>query len=650
MNRSSRFMGAESVMDMPSEKMTALTMSGPLERLDEAIGRFVMGRDFHPEEAVSFLAGMRRMKPVAADNRWELLLQEADRLLETFGLAPAPAAFEGYDLGETEAFLVTLSQELRALDEEEKSLLTEDHAVDDIAIHHLRSVPESLRHIAQAQYIKIRVGRMPEEKWPDFLATTAGRADEFALETDREDGYVYLMALALPETTDRLDANLVRFAFERFRPDGLDFPDYTAEEVLARAEKNIAAHQKRLREIAARREALGGEKGTELLARRAWLKFRSVCAQCRTYAGQSHGRFYLAGWVPAAEETAFIEEFEREPGFSCVASAPKEVKQARPPVRIRDRGPGKLLTALLKMYGMPAYGTVDPRVFMVITYTVFFGMMFGDAGQGAVLAVLGFLLYKKKGAWLWRIVGWCGVSAIFFGLFYGSVFGMEHLLPWEGFYPLASENIMTVLLAGAALGIVVLVICMAINVVNALRTGDLHGAFFSPNGVAGLVLYVAAIAAIVGAFTGMFDLLKAWFVLPFLLLPIALIWVGKPLTKLLQGQRDWKPESWGMFVVEGFFEIFEAAISYMSNTMSFLRLGAFAISHAGMMMVVSMLSANAAATGKVIVMIVGNIFVAGLEAALSSIQIIRLEFYEIFGRFYISGGQEFAPVTVDYTT
>jgi V/A-type H+-transporting ATPase subunit I len=87
----------------------------------------------------------------------------------------------------------------------------------------------------------------------------------------------------------------------------------------------------------------------------------------------------------------------------------------------------------------------------------------------------------------------------------------------------------------------------------------------------------------------------------------------------------------------------------MSNTMSFLRLGAFAISHAGMMMVVSMLSENMAATGSLIVMIIGNIFVAFLEAALSSIQIIRLEFYEIFGRFYVSGGKDFAPITVQYT-
>ncbi len=104
-----------------------------------------------------------------------------------------------------------------------------------------------------------------------------------------------------------------------------------------------------------------------------------------------------------------------------------------------------------------------------------------------------------------------------------------------------------------------------------------------------------------------------------------------------------------MYIVEGFFDLFEAAISYMSNTMSFLRLGAFAISHAGMMMVVSMLTQNARAAGTVIGMVLGNILVAALEAALSSIQIIRLEFYEIFGRFYVGGGREFSPVTVKYS-
>jgi V/A-type H+-transporting ATPase subunit I len=286
---------------------------------------------------------------------------------------------------------------------------------------------------------------------------------------------------------------------------------------------------------------------------------------------------------------------------------------------------------------------------MLLTYTVFFGIMFGDAGQGLCLAVLGFLLYKKSKAWLWRIIGICGCSSVVFGLFYGSVFGLEDLLPWGGYHPLESEHIMPVLLAGAALGVVVLLVCMVLNIVNSIRLGDVRSAFFSPNGLSGAVLYTAVILAIVCAYTGAANLLVGWYICLFIVLPILLIWFGEPLAKLVQGDKDWKPESWGMFIVEGFFDIFEAAISYMSNTMSFLRLGAFAISHAGMMMVVSMLSENMAATGSLIVMIIGNIFVAFLEAALSSIQIIRLEFYEIFGRFYVSGGKDFAPITVQYT-
>ena len=276
-------------------------------------------------------------------------------------------------------------------------------------------------------------------------------------------------------------------------------------------------------------------------------------------------------------------------------------------------------------------------------------MMFGDAGQGACIAVLGFILYKKKGNWLWQILSLCGLSSVIFGLIYGSVFGLEELLPWGGYHPLEADHIMVVLLAGAAVGVVVMFVCMVFNIVNSLRAGNLHAALFSPNGVAGMIFYYALIAAIVCAYTGVANLLNPVYIILLIVLPVLLIWFGEPLAKLLQHDPNWKPESIGMFIVTGFFDIFEAVISYMSNTMSFLRIGAFAISHAGMMMVVSMLCQNMAVTGNIIVMVIGNIFVAFLEAALSSIQIIRLEFYEIFGRFYIGGGREFAPLTVDYT-
>ncbi len=639
---------------MAAEKMYSLAMSGPAERVDEVIRRFIIDGPLHMEDAVTTLARIRRLDRLEEDDPCAGALTQADRLLHVLGLEAAYEPFEESDftLDDTLEYLQRLEDKLHQMDLEQERLEQEvQKQLTDPMLLCLRNVNESMKDLNELRYVHIRVGRLPEKNWPDCLAEIAARTDEFVLELEREHGWVYILSLAVQSSIDRLEASLVRLGFERFRPaEGEAFSDSTAAGILARAEEQDRQCKARAEEIRQERASMGQTWGPELLRRRSWLKYESVCAQTKAKVGFRFGRFYMSAWIPAGQSDEFVRRFEAESGFSCVVASPEQVKHSKPPIRVSEKGPGAIMSPLVRMYGLPAYGTVDPKLFMVITYTLFFGMMFGDAGQGAVLAVLGFLLFKKTGAWLWRIIGVCGCSAVVFGLFYGSVFGMEDLLPWGGFHPLESEHIMPLLLAGAGVGVVVLVVCMAFNITNSLRLGDLQGALFSANGAAGMVLYVAVIAAIVCAYTGAADLLRAWYLIPFVGLPVLLMWIGEPLAKLLEGRPDWKPESWGMCVVEGFFDIFEAVISYMSNTMSFLRLGAFAISHAGMMMVVSMLCQNMAAVGTVAVMVLGNVFVAALEAALCSIQIIRLEFYEMFGRFYVSDGRAFTPVTVDYTS
>ena len=83
----------------------------------------------------------------------------------------------------------------------------------------------------------------------------------------------------------------------------------------------------------------------------------------------------------------------------------------------------------------------------------------------------------------------------------------------------------------------------------------------------------------------------------------------------------------------------------MSNTMSFLRVGAFVLVHAGMMMVVFTLANMSSGIGYVLVVILGNIFVMALEALLAGIQVLRLEFYEMFSRFFDGNGRPFHPVS-----
>ena len=105
-------------------------------------------------------------------------------------------------------------------------------------------------------------------------------------------------------------------------------------------------------------------------------------------------------------------------------------------------------------------------------------------------------------------------------------------------------------------------------------------------------------------------------------------------------------KSVGNFLIEGIIELFETCLSYLTNTMSFLRVGGFILSHAGMMLVVNVLAGDGVSAGSIIVQILGNAFVIGMEGFIVGIQVLRLEFYEIFGRFYKSDGKMFTPLEV----
>ena len=106
-----------------------------------------------------------------------------------------------------------------------------------------------------------------------------------------------------------------------------------------------------------------------------------------------------------------------------------------------------------------------------------------------------------------------------------------------------------------------------------------------------------------------------------------------------------KPEAIGGVLVGGFFELFEALLSFLTNTLSFLRVGAYAITHVALMLVVHAL----AGSGNIVVLVLGNLFVMALEAVLVCIQVLRLEFYELFGRFYQDSGREYTTKIIDYS-
>ena len=634
---------------MAVEKMTMVTLTGPQDMLDTALQKCVINREFHPENAVSVMQSVKQLNPYSMSNPYGGPMSEIYNLIEMMELSPDFEDFRGKEsnLDEIRAYIREISEKLEAMRSElrEKRDTVRDCGESLTQLSHLRGVDEKLDDLLHMKYIGFGFGSIPRGNYQECLERISTTRNAIFIATSEEDDWIYGMYFYLPRVEGKVNSILATMGFKRiWILNKLDIAGNADD-----AEQMLKTQISEAREAAERLEKeieeLCVAEKKNVLTRYSYIRFLSESFALRTYAGVSHGTFYIIGWVPAQDAEEYAAECEKITGLSCVLANAKDIGDS-PPVKMKRNFFTRIFAPFVEMFGVPKYNEIDPTPFLALTYTIIFGIMFGDVGQGAVIALLGLLLWKKKKMWMGRILACVGISSVVFGFIYGSIFGYEHVLP--GFKVLEGGNTMTMLMVAVMIGVFLILICIAMNIANGIRQKDIKKVFFSANGLPGLVLYLGIAAGVVsGAYFGV-NLLSGGYIFAVVGLPLLVMLAAEPLTKLIKKEPDWMPESIGMFFVEGFFEIFETILSYVSNTISFLRIGAFAISHAGMMMVVFLLSSTANGGNNLIGVIFGNIVVTGIEVVLVCIQVMRLEFYEMFGRFYSSGGNRFEPKIIDY--
>ena len=186
-----------------------------------------------------------------------------------------------------------------------------------------------------------------------------------------------------------------------------------------------------------------------------------------------------------------------------------------------------------------------------------------------------------------------------------------------------------------------LVVCaIFLNIVGCIKRRHFGEALLSQNGLAGLAIYVAGANLASGFMNGPAPIDTTMCVIIIAVCAVILI-IKEPFIEWIDHGHFHKPESMMDFILQNVFEFVEYVLSYLSNTVSFLRVGAFVLVHAGMMMVVFSLAGE---NENLFVIILGNILVIALEGLLTGIQALRLEYYEMFSRFYIGDGRKFNPV------
>ncbi|MGI6260849.1 MAG: V-type ATP synthase subunit I [Acutalibacteraceae bacterium] len=629
-------------------KVCAVSIIGKMAVLDQVVSVCESLADFHPDNALSFFSDTKGFVMLNEPNPYAPALQ---RLREAISLAgktlsgsairqlPEDADLMDYANCYANAMMDFRSRQQALLQEKE----TIARSVEEL--DHFVGLNVDINEMIQCRYIKVRFGRLPRESEEKLKAYNDNPYVLFfpATSTQEFSWGVYFAPLENVAEVDRIFSSLY---FERIRlPASVETPEHAIKELQAQQaglETQLAALNGEIEAYftAEYQNALCAEKELERL---------SLIAETKKYAAQYGDNFILTGWVPENETDEFFAQLDPIRSVEYTTEKADSLLRNSPPVKLKNPKAFKPFEFFVDLYGLPSYNEVDPTPLVAITYTVLFGIMFGDVGQGVTLSIVGWLMWRLKKMQLGRILIPCGISSVVFGLVFGSVFGFEHALDpmyrTLGFAEkpvevTASDTMNTIIFSAVGIGCALVIVAMLINIYSCFKQRDIGSAFFSANGAAGLVFYGSVVLFAVQMLMNL-SLVPGTVLIALLCASLLVLFVSEPLVKLVNREQDWKPEKPIEFFMQSFFELFETVLSYVTNTMSFLRVGAFVLVHAGMMMVVFTLAEMSSGVGYLLIVVIGNIVVMGMEGLLVGIQVLRLEFYEIFSRFFKGEGRPF---------
>jgi len=402
--------------------------------------------------------------------------------------------------------------------------------------------------------------------------------------------------------------------------------------------------------------SLGIEHGAFLLAARKRLLFLQDIQEAQAHFGYSRYLYCVSGWIPAERQQAVRQLVAEATGSTGLVefSEPADGDGASEvPVKLSDNPLVRPFQLLVNNFSTPAYRELDPSLFVGLTFVLLFGYMFGDLGQGAVLALVGLYMKvrRRQTAPELRDSGvmlvYCGLSAMVFGCFYGSVFGYEHLFPALWLNPLHQTDIIKLLLTAVSVGVVFLSSAVIVNICNQIRNRRYFEAVFDKVGLLGLAFYWGALLTALLAKANGF---QPW-TLALPLVPLILLLFREIIHNLLFHRNLFNGESAFTVAVESIVETMETLTNYLSGTLSFIRVGAFAISHAALCLAVFTILGvmdKIPVIGflKPLVFVLGNLLIIGFEGMVAAIQCLRLEYYELFSRFFQGGGTAFKPFSL----
>jgi len=385
-----------------------------------------------------------------------------------------------------------------------------------------------------------------------------------------------------------------------------------------------------------------------LLSANRFIKEKKILIGAHENLGFTAKTVVVTGYIKGSDVDDLSSHIDNDLPYPAVLQTFKPANNETLPVVLKNPKSIKAFELLTDTYGHPQAGEIDPTPILAITYPFMFGLMFGDVGQGAIVAILGFLLYRfarelKLPIQIGKIAGFCGVSSVIFGFLYGSIFGNEEIIKPILFSPISNMEFFFKMTIG--FGIVYLLLSISISSINHIIRREGIELFFNKFGVFTFLLYSSMLGLAFAVFIDK-NILIPIFLWSIFLISLIFIFREFIVAVLLRKKGIYK-YLLPMHLFEGVMELVEIVLNLISSTVSFLRLAAFAIGHGALMGVIYYIAESmGGGSAGLLAIIVGNIFIIILEGVIVSIQALRLEYYEFFSKFYEGGGEDFTPFSL----
>lgn len=492
------------------------------------------------------------------------------------------------------------------------------------------------------------IGTFPRQYSSEALAAEIAAQNpklEFEFEIQHSESNMTCVVIFTPISQKSMAEDVLRnTGFAKPMSPTSHTPKEKAERLRAKSERLLKETEKAKEEIT----SFAGKR-KEICDTQDYFRIRADKYHVINELDHSRHVFVIYGYIPEED----CDKLERLCNRVAVCHVEFNDAGDDAPVKLKNNKFSQPAEGIVKMYSPPSHADIDPTPLLAFFFYFFFGMMFSDAGYGLLMVVvIGIVLKIFKPDSQMRnnlkLFQYCGVSTFFWGLVFGSIFGdapavlynhftgadvtMAQILPWPTLDP--QKDALTLMVISIAFGLVHILVGMGCKFYVCLKQKDYSGAFFD-TGLWMLMLIGFAVLA-----AGMF-------MSPVLLYIGAGIAIACAVGLVLTQGRNKK--GFGK-VIGGLASLYDIT-SYISDLLSYSRLLALGLTTGVMAQVFNMLATMFGISWvgciiMVVILLIGHAINIGLNALGSYVHTMRLQYVEMFSKFYEGGGQEFEPFSL----